>query len=112
MDDIKLSNLAYQYYIENVDKDRKDRSVLHAIDVVESFKDMTNFYLKSIWHDRFEVPQIDKTFLYAVKTDNEKGYITEIDKILSSAHWDDFLDDYDVVCWCYIEDLFANGSPF
>lgn len=112
MDDIRLSNLAYQYYIDNIEKDNIDGSILRAIEVVESFKKITNCYLKSIWHDRFEVPQIDKTFLYVVKTNNEKGYITEIDKILSSYHWDDFIDDDDVVCWCYIEDLFANGSPF
>ena len=66
-----------------------------------------NWRIDSVWHDAREQPQCDIFFIYenVVHAFHVDGVFPSEDEVFV---WDDYVKDWGLIRWAYIEDLIPN----
>lgn len=77
----------------------------------DAFKAGVDWFRNALWHPASEVPEKSKTLLLQYA----KGYYLNIidyvkDKYDGAEPWQQTVDKFNILKWCYIDDLFKKES--
>lgn len=105
IDEKKITDAA----IQNADKYNPGRSTLDREEVCRaSFKDGVEWLNQALWHDAKEEPEEHKCILIQWLY---KGRICHETDILERKYdWQYVVINYNVIKWCYIDDLLPKGG--
>lgn len=73
-------------------------------DLKTAFKAGSEWRMNAVWHDVNEEPT-EKKVLIVIESD---GRISQSNFMIGVDNWKDFVEDADIVKWCYKEDLLPN----
>lgn len=96
--------------IQNADKYNPCRSTLDREEACRaSFKDGIEWYKEAIWHDASEKPEYRKPIIIK-RISNTIGGTYVVDVYCNVIPWKSYANVYDIIKWCYIEDILPKGG--
>lgn len=73
-----------------------------------SFEDGVEWFKKALWHDASEMPEKGKAFIFLAESNSSKHY--HVGVVYNPMDYDKNCEWWDVIEWCYIEDLLPKGG--
>lgn len=73
-----------------------------------AFKEGVEWFKKALWHDASEIPEKGKAFIFLAGNNSSKHY--HVGVVYNPMDYDKNCEWWDVIEWCYIEDLLPKGG--
>lgn len=89
-------------YIAHSEKDY----IPEVSDVKDAFVDGAKWRINSVWRN-VNIEPSEKRVLIVIESD---GRISQSNFMIGVDNWKDFVEDADIVKWCYKEDLLPNAE--